>query len=202
MNCRSRRAPAQAAILLLLAAAASRSSRAGESDFKSGVFDPPRAAPGFELQGSNGSTLKLEQFRGKVVVLQFGFTLCPRICPVTLTNVTEAFRMLGRESADVQLIFVTVDPARDTPERLREFLSFFNPKFLGATGSEEQLRAVDRDYGVVATKAVSEDKQLGYEMHHSSSIYLIDRAGMLRVMVPFGKEPKAIAHDIELLLKK
>lgn len=199
MTCPSRRALVASLLLLLLAVP--RTGSAGETEFKSGVFDPPRAAPDFKLKGSNGSTLTLSQFRGKVVVVQFGFTLCPRICPVTLTNVTEAFRLLGPRSSDVQLIFVTVDPERDTPERLREFLTFFNPTFLGATGPPEQLEAVNREYGVVATKAVSADKQLGYEMHHSSSIYLIDRAGMLRVMVPFGKEPKAIVHDIDLLLR-
>lgn len=191
--------------VLLLVAGVSNGSRAASGappKFKSGVFDPPRAAPAFELAGSNGSPLKLTQFRGKVVILQFGFTYCPKICPVTLTNVTQAFELLGKESADVQHIFVTVDPARDTPERLREYLSFFNPNFLGATGPEEKLQAVNDEYGVVATKASSPDKQLRYEVHHTSSIYLIDRAGMLRVMVPFGKEPKAIVHDIKLLLEK
>ena len=187
---------------LLVFLTALGTTTAEEEGFKSGVFDPPRAAPGFELKGSNGSTLTLQQFRGKVVIVQFGFSVCPRICPKTLANLALAFEQLGTAASDVQAIFVTVDPERDTPERLREFLQFFNPTFLGATGSEEKLSAVREAYGVIATKAISEDKKLGYEVHHSSSIYLVDREGMLRVLVPFGKSPEAIAHDLKLLLKK
>lgn len=212
----SRRASAIAVVLLAIAVSGCgrdgesgsiRATPAGEapaglaSDFKSGVFDPPRTAPDFELPGSNGSPLTLEQFRGKVVVVQFGFTMCPSVCPTTLTNLTQAFRILGPRSSDVQLVFVTVDPQRDTPERLHEYLAFFDPSFLGVTGTEEQLQAVQQQYGVEATRAVSADKELGYEMHHSSSLYLVDRAGLLRVMVPFRKAPKDIAHDLDLLLK-
>jgi protein SCO1 len=187
--------------LLFFLTAAGTSSADGDG-FKSGVFDPPREAPDFELSGSNGSTLTLKQLRGKVVILEFGFTFCPRVCPVTLANLAEVFKKLGPAAADVQLVFVTVDPDRDSPARLREFLQFFHPTFLGATGTEEKLDAVRQAYGVIATKAASENKKLGYEVHHSSSVYLIDREGKLRVLVPFGKSPDAIVHDIKLLLKK
>lgn len=177
-------------------------STADDSGFKSGVFEPPREAPAFELDGSNGAKLTLQQFRGKVVILEFGFSLCPRICPKTLANVAQAFEQLGPAAAEVQHIFVTVDPERDTPARLHEFLQFFNPTFLGATGTEDQLEAVEHAYGVIAVKEASEDKKQVYEVHHSSSIYLIDRQGMLRVLVPFGKAPDAIAHDVRLLLQE
>ncbi len=175
---------------------------AGEDDFKTGVFDPPSAAPGFDLPGSNGAPVALSKFRGKVVALAFGFSYCQRVCPVTLANLSETFKKLGAAAADVQVIFVSVDPERDTPGRLREFLQFFNPSFLGATGSKAQLDAVREAYGVFAAKTPSEDKKLGYEVHHSSSIYLIDREGKLRLLVPFGTAPVAIAHDIALLLKR
>jgi protein SCO1/2 len=178
------------------------SARAGDSDFKTGVFDPPSPAPEFRLPGSNGSPVALNEFRGKVVALAFGFSYCQRVCPVTLTNLAEVFKQLGAAAADVQVIFVSVDPERDTPSRLREFLQFFNPSFLGATGSKAQLDTVREAYGVFATRTPSEDKKLGYEVHHSSSIYLIDRDGKLRLLVPFGTAPRAIAHDITLLLKR
>lgn len=190
-----------AATTLLLSLTPTR-GQADDDGFRSGVFEPARDAPDFELDGSNGAKIKLSDLRGKVVILQFGFSYCPKICPVTLTNVTEAFKLLGPAAAEVQHIFITVDPERDTPERLKEFLTFFNPTFLGATGSEEALDAVNKAYGVLATKAASEDKKLRYEVHHSSSIYLVDRQGKLRVMIPFGKAPDAIAHDVALLLKK
>ena len=168
--------------------------------FKSGVFEPPRTAPEFELLGSDGKPVSLAAHRGKVVILEFGFTHCPKICPVTLSNLVLAHKQLGAAAADVQVIFVTVDPKRDDAARMREFLAAFNPTFLGATGTPEALELVRQAYGVIATEAVS--KELGYEVHHSSSIYLIDRQGKLRVLVPFGKKPEDIVHDIQLLLKQ
>jgi len=191
------------ALLALLAVLVPGSlAGAGDGDFKTGVFDPPSAAPEFQLAGSKGSPVSLNKFRGKVVALAFGFSYCQRVCPVTLANLSEVFKKLGAAAADVQVIFVSVDPERDTPGRLREFLQFFNPGFLGATGSKAQLDAVRETYGVFATKAPSEDKKLGYEVHHSSSIYLIDRDGKLRLLVPFGTPPQVIVHDITLLLKR
>jgi protein SCO1/2 len=174
---------------------------AGGGDFKSGVFDPPSAAPNFELQGSNGSPVVLSKFRGKVVAIAFGFSYCQRICPVTLANLSEVFKKLGPAAADVQVIFVSVDPDRDTPNRLQEYLQFFNPSFLGATGKKGQIDAVRQAYGVFAEKAPSDNRKLGYEVHHSSSIFLIDREGKLRVLVPFGRSSEAILNDITLLLK-
>ena len=177
-------------------------ARAGDGDFKTGVFDPPSAAPDFELPGSNGSPVVLSKLRGKVVALAFGFSYCQRVCPVTLANLSQVFKELGAAATDVQVVFVSVDPDRDTPSRLREFLQFFNPSFLGATGTKAQIDVVRQAYGVFATKAPSEDKKLGYEIHHSSSIFLIDREGKLRLLVPFGTRPQAITHDITLLLKR
>lgn len=192
-----RRALAVLGCLLLL-----QPAQAGEdAEFKSGVFDPPRMAPDFTLQGSNGASVSLSQYRGKVVILEFGFTHCPGVCPVTLSNLARVFEKLGPASAEVQLVFVTVDPERDSTQRLREFLNFFNPSFVGATGTEQQLEAVRQAYGVTATKAPSANKKLGYEVHHSSSIYLIDRAGKLRLQTPFGKPAEDIVHDLRLLLR-
>jgi protein SCO1 len=175
---------------------------AGDGDFKSGVFDPPSAAPDFQLQGSNGSPVVLSKFRGKVVAVAFGFTTCQRICPVTLANLADVSRKLGAAAADVQVIFVSVDPDRDTPNRLREYLQSFNPSFLGATGKKMQIDAVRQAYGIFAEKTPSENKKLGYEVHHSSSIFLIDREGKLRVLVPFGRSPQAILNDVNVLLKR
>jgi protein SCO1/2 len=121
---------------------------------------------------------------------------------VTLANLSEAFKKLGPAASDVQVIFVSVDPDRDTPDRLREYLQFFNPTFLGATGKKGQIDAVRQAYGVFADRTPSENKKLGYEVHHSSSIFLIDREGKLRVLVPFGRSPQAILNDVNLLLKK
>ena len=115
---------------LLAALAFAGSAQAADEGFKTGAFDPPRMAPEFELPASNGSTLTMGKLRGKVVIVEFGFTYCPRICPVTLANLSEVWKRLGPAAADVQLVFVTVDPDRDSPERLREFLHFL-PALLG-----------------------------------------------------------------------
>jgi protein SCO1/2 len=196
--------PRRGALLaaLLTALVAVPAPAAGQDGgFRGGVFDPPRAAPAFRLQGSTDEPITLGRYRGKVVALTFGFTYCPRICPVTLANLARAFETLGPAARDVQVVFVSVDPERDSPARMREYLGFFNPAFVGATGTPEELDAVQREYGITARKAVSENPKLGYEVHHSTFIYLIDRAGKLRLLMPFGKPPEDLVHDIRLLLK-
>jgi protein SCO1/2 len=193
--------PRATATLLALLSAAELAS-AAQDGFRAGVFEPPRAAPQFELPGSTGAPVRLSDYRGKVVALAFGFTHCPRICPVTLANLSRAFEQLGPAAGGVQVVFVSVDPERDTPARMREFLDFFNPAFVGATGTPGQLEAVRREFGISAEKAVSQNKKLGYEVHHSSFVYLIDRQGRLRLLMPFGKTADDLAHDISLLLKE
>jgi protein SCO1/2 len=180
---------------------AARLTPAAEHGLRSGTFDPPRDAPGFTLDGSNGSKLSLHDYLGKVVIVEFGYTYCEDVCPITLAHLTEAWRKLGSAAADVQLVYVTVDPARDNPERLREHLTTFNPSFLGATGAPDDLQAVLKAYGVVAKQVASKNKALPYAMDHSSSLYLVDRQGKLRGLVPFGTPVDDIVHDLNFLLK-
>jgi protein SCO1 len=172
-----------------------------EQGLRSGTFEPPREAPAFSLDGSNGKKLSLRDHLGKVVILYFGFTFCEKVCPVTLARLTEVYKKLGSAARDVQLIYVTVDPKRDSPERLREHLAAFNPSFLGATGNPDELAAVRETYGVVAEQVVSRNQALGYEVSHSSSLYLVDRQGKVRGLAPFGTPADDIVHDLELLLK-
>ncbi|GGY75260.1 electron transporter SenC [Cellvibrio zantedeschiae] len=166
---------------------------------KSGVFDPPRLAPDFTLQSSQGGELKLSQTRGKLVVLGFGFTHCTEVCPVTLANLAQARKKLGDLADKVQVVYVTVDPQQDTPARLKEYLAVFDPSFIGVTGTEAQLESVQKEYGIVAAKAVGKKGEA--QVHHSSYIYLIDPSGYLRALVPFGKKPDDIVHDIKILLQ-
>jgi protein SCO1/2 len=200
-SARAWRAAGAIAALLLLSGVARAATQPAPA-FRAGVFDPPRAAPEFELPGSTGSPVKLSQYRGKVIALAFGFTYCPRICPVTLANLAKTFEKLGPDASQVQVVFVSVDPERDTPARMHEFLDFFNPAFVGVTGTPKQLEAVRREFGISAEKVISQNKQLGYEVHHSSFVYLIDRQGRLRLLMPFGKSADDLAHDVALLLKE
>jgi len=172
-----------------------------DEGLRSGTFDPPRQAPDFTLDGSNGAKLSLRDHHGKVVIVEFGYTYCQDVCPITLAHLTETFKKLGSAARDVQLVYITVDPARDNPERLREHLTAFNPSFLGATGAPAELQAIEKAYGVVANQVVSKNPALGYAVDHSSSLYLVDRQGKLRGLVPFNTPVDDIVHDLEFLLK-
>lgn len=166
---------------------------------KSGVFNPPRLAPEFTMQSSQGGEFKLKQTRGKLVVLGFGFTHCAEVCPVTLANLAQVRKKLGDLASEMQVIYVTVDPANDPPARMNEYLRLFDASFIGATGTEAQLAAVQKEYGIVATKATGKNGEA--QVHHSSYLYLIDRTGYLRALVPFGKSADDIVHDIKILLQ-
>jgi protein SCO1/2 len=185
--------------LLVIAAAV---SAADGPDLKSGVFDPPRLAPDFSLQGSHGSEFKLSQYRGKVIVLGFGYTSCPDVCPTTLAVLAQARKKLGAIGNELQVVYVTVDPERDNALQLRQYLAAFDPTFIGGTGTIEQLAGVRRAYGIVATKKPLEGKQSGYLVHHSSFLYLIDREGSLRALMPYGRTADDFAHDVKILLNK
>lgn len=174
-------------------------SAADAPKFKAGVFEPPAQAPEFALQASSGGELALASYRGKVVLLGFGFTSCPEVCPTTLAVLAQARKRLGAQGGQVQVVYVTVDPERDDPNRMRGYLAGFDPAFVGATGNPEQLKAVRAKYGVTADR-----KNIGnsYSVAHSSSVYLIDKKGLLRAMMPYGRSPDDYVHDIRLLLSE
>ena len=186
-----------AALLSLLLVAASGAGTTAA--FKAGTFDPPRLAPDFSLQGSDGHELRIGRFRGKVVLLAFGFSSCTEVCPVTLATFAAARRKLGAAAADVQVVYVTVDPQRDVPERLGKFLASFDDSFIGGTGTEAQLAAVRRDYGVSAKRIPYRDS---YTYAHSSFTYLIDRRGRIRALMPYGHSPDDYVNDLAILLKE
>jgi protein SCO1/2 len=164
---------------------------------RAGAFDPPHRAPDFALPGSDGSEVTLARYRGKVVLLTFGFTYCAAVCPTTLATLAQARSKLGKAADSVQVIFVTVDPARDDAAHMRDYLKAFDPGFIGATGTPDALAAVRRKYGVAAAKRGTGSD---YAMDHTSSIFLIDRDGKLRAMMPFGHDSADFVHDIQLLL--
>jgi len=193
----SRPIPRQLAALALAFGLAAHA--APSPALKAGVFEPPRQAPELMLRGSDGSEVKLSRYRGKLVLMSFGFTSCAAVCPVTLATLTQARKLLGSLADSVQVVFVTVDPERDDPQRLKTFLAAFDPAFVGATGKPEALEAVRRSYGVSARKIPMAD---GYLFDHSSSIFLIDAEGRLRAMMPYGHEARDFVHDVKLLLAK
>jgi protein SCO1/2 len=168
-------------------------------EFKAGVFDPPRQAPDFTLQGTNGQQFRLSDYRGKAVLLAFGYSHCESVCPITLNTFAQTLREMGAAAANVQVVYITVDAQRDTPARLKTFLNNFSQSFMGGTGTEKQLQQVRKEYGVNATKIVDGNT---YMYDHSSFIYLIDRVGRIRALMPYGHPPDDFAHDLRMLLRE
>lgn len=162
-----------------------------------GTFTPAQMASDFALHGSDGSEVTLARYRGKVVLLAFGFTYCAAVCPTTLSTLAQARTGLGKAANSVQVIFVTVDPERDDAAHLRHYLAAFDRSFVGATDAPDRLAAVREKYGV---KAVKQGGGANYAFAHTSSIFLIDRTGKLRALMPFGHPASDFVHDIRYLL--
>jgi protein SCO1/2 len=181
------------ACALLLAPALAIAGGTPTGALKAGQFDPPRAAPDFTLVSSNGGTLRLSAYRGKVVLMAFGFTSCPEVCPTTLATLAAARRQLGAAAGEVQVVYITVDPARDSPKQMHGYLDAFDKSFVGGTGSEAQLAAVRKAYGATS-------KKVGEGYAHTSSVFLIDRAGLIQGMMPYDHPPADFAHDARVLL--
>lgn len=167
--------------------------------FRGGALEPPRPAPDFALADPDRREFRLSRQRGQVVVMAFGYTFCPDVCPTTLAEFAQVKARLGPAEKQVRFVFITVDPERDTPERLRVYTAAFDRTFLGLTGTPAQLEAVRRAYGVVARKQVVAGTAAAYLVDHSASIYVVDRAGRLRVVFPFGTPVEDMTHDLKLL---
>lgn len=186
------------ALLLALLLAAPATAIDDSTTLRAGSFSPMRIAPDFSLRGSDGKIFKLSQYRGKVVLLSFGYTHCMAVCPITLAVLAGAHRKLGAAGKDLQVVYVTVDPERDNAARMKEFLGSFDPTFMGGTGTVAQVDAVRKDYGISAVKVPMAE---GYMMSHSSFVYLIDRDGKLRALMPYGHSIDDYVHDTSILLK-
>jgi len=155
-------------------------------------------APDFTLLDQNLSNVSLSQFRGTDILLSFGYTSCPNICPTTLSELNGVAHKLESSGDAPQIIFITVDPERDTPEHLKEYLRFFNETFIGLTGEPEDIRKVAESYSVFYEKEKSRASGDFYFMNHTQTVYLIDRGGNLLLVYPYDKlDPEKIASDIK-----
>ncbi len=164
------------------------------------ILQAPSAAPEFTLTGHTGQPVSVSDFQGKLVVLFFGYTQCPDVCPMTLGVVTQALKLMGKQAAEIQVLFVSVDPARDTPERLSEYITHFNPNFLGLTGNPEEIAQTASLYGVYY-EIQDEEAPNVYWIDHTASMMVIDRDGRLKLVLPFGVTAEDVAADLRMLLK-
>ncbi len=152
------------------------------------------------LPDHNGQPRHLKDFAGKVVVVFFGYTQCPDVCPTSMAELAEVKRSLGADGERLQGLFVTVDPERDTPEVLKAYMTNFDPSFLALRGTPEQLAAVAKDFKIYYKK-VPGQTPTSYTMDHSAGSYLYDPAGRLRVYHRYGSGAQALASDVKALLQ-
>jgi protein SCO1 len=170
-------------------------------EFLGSVLDEPVAGPDFTLTDQNGQSFRLSDQQGNVVLLFFGYTQCPDVCPTTLATWRKVHEDLGDGAQDVRFVFVTVDPERDTPERLGLHVNAFNPDFIGLTGSQAELEAVYDFFDIVHEKNTASGSAAGYLIEHTATAFLLDPEGRWRLRETYGTPAEDIAHDIRLLLK-
>ena len=155
----------------------------------------------FSLLDSNGNTKTMADYKGKVVVVFFGFTQCPDVCPTTLTEMDEALKLLGPKADKVQVIFITVDPERDTASVLAQYVPAFNPRFVGLRPADEAgLEKVAKDFRIYYKK-VPGSKPGSYTMDHSAGSYVFDQNGQLRLYIKHAQGPEVLAHDLKAILQ-
>lgn len=165
-------------------------------------IDPPRSVGDFTLTSHTGAPISLSDLRGRPVLLFFGYTYCPDVCPTTLSEFKRVKEQLGDTGSRVAFVFISVDGARDTPERLARYVTGFDPEFIGMTGPEGQIRAIGADYGIYFEKVEIEGNSDAYLVDHSAATYLIDQEGRLCMIYPFQTAPSAISNDIRQLLEQ
>lgn len=168
--------------------------------FHGTVIQSPETSYDFTLTGGNGD-VSLSDFRGKLVLIYFGYTFCPDICPATLGNVNQALKEIGAKAEDVQLIMVSLDPQRDTPEKLEQYVAHFNPTFIGITGTQEQVDTVTSLYGIFYEKKEGSEAT-SYLIDHTATLMVIDREGYLKLVFPFGVTADEIADDLKYMLRQ
>lgn len=191
-----------AALVLCMGAAALLSGCSGDKP-KFVAIDVTGAdyAKDFKLTDHNGQARSLQDFRGKVVVLFFGYTQCPDVCPTSMNELGEVKKLLGPDGDKLQGLFVTVDPERDTPQVLKAYMGNFDPSFLALYTTADQLATVAKDYKVYYKK-VEGKTPTSYTMDHSAGSYIYDTQGRLRLYTRYGSGAPAMAADIKLLLQQ
>ncbi len=168
-----------------------------------------KEAPNFTLTAHDGKKTTLSQFRGKVTLIVWGYTHCPDICPLTLSMLRGVMNELGNKQDQVQVLYITVDPERDTVERLKAYIPHFHESFIGLTGTNQDIEKVAKSYDVFYINhgdsyGRSEfDTWAEYQMTHTSTIYLVDQRGKLLITYPYNKfDSKGIAQDIKRILNQ
>jgi protein SCO1/2 len=168
--------------------------------FNGSLITPAQQAPEFELQDQNGSLISPGIFLGRVVLLYFGYTACSDICPATLSDMKRVKKNLDKLGNEVALVFITLDPRRDTSDRLSSYLASFDAGITGLTGQENTMAPVWQAYGI-SRAIIGDENGDNYQVEHTTRLFIIDQAGNLRLTYPFGFPVDQIIADIRLLLR-
>ena len=186
-------------LLAVLAVAALAACSAGGPAFQASDVTGSSFGREFSLKDPDGKVRTLADFRGKAVVVFFGYTQCPDVCPTTLATLAQAMKELGPDADRVQVLFVTVDPERDTPDLLAKYVPSFDPRFLGLWGDADATARTAKEFKVLYQKVPGATPG-SYTMDHSAGTYIYDPQGRLRLYVSYGQGPDVFTHDIKALL--
>lgn len=171
----------------------------GKTNFEGTDITGASFAKDLHLTDHTGKTRQLADFKGKVVALFFGYTHCPDVCPTTMADLAKAVKLLGDKGNEVQVLFVTLDPERDTQKVLADYMPYFDKRFIGLYGTSEQTAETAKNFKITYAKQPVDDKG-NYTIDHSAGIYVFDKMGNVRIYLGYGQKPEAIAHDLELLI--
>jgi protein SCO1/2 len=158
-------------------------------------YDTPALVEDFTLRRADGGTFRLSDTRGRVVVLYFGYTECPDVCPTTLYDLHRARELLGDQASSLVVAFVTIDPDNDTPQKLADYTAAFDPTFIGLYGTPQELQAVYDRFGVTVEEQT-------YSLTHTNAAFVLDRAGRLRLRMHFDAGPDDMAADLRVLIRE
>lgn len=171
------------------------------STYTGTTYEPPVELDDFVMAASTGVDMNLSDFRGQYILLFFGFTHCPDVCPTTLAIFRQVKALLGDDSSQVTFLFISVDSPRDTPDVIAAYLRNFDPDFIGMSGNDETLQAIAPSFGLFYERN-DDESQINYSVDHTGRSYLIDREGRLRISYAYGTEAEIIANGIRELMQQ
>ncbi len=171
------------------------------SQLRGAVIDPPRTLTNVELAATTGDTFRLSDYRGDVVLMYFGYRSCPDFCPTTFAELKQVYEALGEPADRLKIVFVTIDPERDTLDLLTLYTQAFHPDFIGVRGENDVLQTMYREFGVVANRREVGSSAMSYLFDHTASIFLIGPDGRLEAQYLYGTSPQVLIHDVELILE-
>ena len=187
--------------VVFLLVGCSNNAESYTSQLRGAVFEPPRSIADFSVASTTGEDFTLSQHRGQIILLYFGYRSCPDFCPTTFTELRRVYAELNEPADKLKVIFVTIDPERDTLETMRQYTQAFNEDFIGLRAEGQALQQLEDQFGVVAKRQVVGESALSYLFDHTASIFLIGPDGQLEAQYLYGTDYRDIVHDLRLMLQ-